>query len=240
MARVKSQQTTTKPVHSGSSASMLTMAILASSMLFLPGCGVFQNRHHIEVGSIPDDYRTNHPINIAEQEQHLDVPVGSSDKGITLAQRSVLEGFVAGYTASGSGPVQVALPSSGTNAEAARRVAPAISAALRKSGVPAGMVVVTSYAAPSDAASPVRVSYRMVTASTEQCGKWTDDLTKTAENKHYQDYGCSYQNNFAAQLANPADLIGPRGMSEIDAAQRQLVISDYQQSSPDLSSEVSY
>lgn len=243
MARVKSAQTNPNPEKSGKSAStsgILTMAILASSMLFLPGCGYFQNRHHIEVGSIPDDYRTNHPINIAEQEQFLDVPVGSSDRDLSLAQRSVIQGFTAGYKNSGSGLVQIALPSSGTNAAAAKRVVPSISSALRKGGVPAASIVITSYAAPSGAASPVRVSYRMVSASTEQCGKWTDDLTKTSENKHYEDFGCSYQNNFAAQLANPADLIGPRNMSQIDAAQRDNVIKTYQDANPIRTSEVSY
>lgn len=243
MARVNSAQPNPNPEQSGkpvSASGILTMAVLASSMLFLPGCGYFQNRHHIEVGSIPDDYRTNHPINIAEQEQFLDVPVGSSDRDISLAQRQVIQGFTVGYRNSGSGPVQIALPSSGTNAAASKRVAPSIAAALRKGGVPAGAIVMTNYAAPSGAASPVRVSYRMVSASTEQCGKWTDDLTKTTENKHYEDFGCSYQNNFAAQLANPADLIGPRNMSQIDAAQRDNVIKDYQDSSPSTSSEVDY
>lgn len=243
MASVKSSQTNQMPGKTGkpmSASGVMTMAVLASSMLFLPGCGYFQNRHHIEVGSIPDDYRTNHPINIAEQEQYLDVPVGSSDRDLALAQRQVIQGFTAGYKNSGSGPVQIALPSTGTNAAAARRVAPTIAAALRKGGVPAGAVVMTSYAAPSGAASPVRVSYRMVSASTEQCGKWTDDLTKTNDNKHYEDFGCSYQNNFAAQLANPADLIGPRNMSQIDAAQRGNVIETYQGATPRTTVEVSY
>jgi pilus assembly protein CpaD len=80
----------------------------------------------------------------------------------------------------------------------------------------------------------------MVSASTEQCGKWTDDLTKTSDNKHYEDFGCSYQNNFAAQIANPADLIGPRNMTEIDAAQRDNVIKDYQTALPVSTSEVDY
>lgn len=243
MARVKSAQIVQKLENSSkpvSASGILTMAVLASSMLFLPGCGYFQNRHHIEVGSIPDDYRTNHPINIAEQEQFLDVPVGSSDRDLSLAQRQVIQGFTAGYRNSGSGPVQIALPSSGTNAAAAKRVAPAIAAALRKGGVPAGSVVTTGYAAPSGAASPVRVSYRMVSASTEQCGKWTDDLAITTDNKHYEDFGCSYQNNFAVQLANPADLIGPRNMSQIDAAQRDNVIKNYQDANASTSSEVDY
>ncbi len=87
------------------------------------------------MGSIPDDYRTNHPISISEQEVHLDVVVGVSDKGISIAQRQVIQGFVAQYKANGSGPVQVMLPSAGLNAAAARRVQPDIVDALRRGGV---------------------------------------------------------------------------------------------------------
>ncbi|TGS99095.1 pilus assembly protein CpaD, partial [Mesorhizobium sp. M8A.F.Ca.ET.213.01.1.1] len=39
----------------------------------------------------------------------------------------------------------------------------------------------------------------------------------------------SYQNNLAAQMANPADLIGPRKQSDIDAENRGAVIDVYRQ-----------
>ena len=51
---------------------------------------------------------------------------------------------------------------------------------------------------------------------------------ETSENKHYANFGCSYQNNVAAQIANPADLLGPRKQTPIDAANRSAVIDDYQ------------
>ena len=52
-------------------------------------------------------------------------------------------------------------------------------------------------------------------------------LATTSENKHYADFGCSYQNNLAAQIANPADLLGPRKLSEVDAENRSAVIDTY-------------
>ena len=47
-------------------------------------------------------------------------------------------------------------------------------------------------------------------AQTDKCGRWPEDILETSENKHYANFGCSYQNNLAAQIANPADLLGPR------------------------------
>ena len=67
-------------------------------------------------------------------------------------------------------------------------------------------------------------------AHTDRCGRWPDDLLETTENKHYANFGCSYQNNLAAQVANPADLLGPRKQTEIDAENRDRVINVYRQS----------
>lgn len=246
MSRVKNNQSIARPAPSrtsqGSKAGTLQLAVIASAMLFLPGCGkFFENRHHIEVGSIPDDYRTNHPISLSEQEEHLDVLVGTSDKGISLAQRQVIQGFVAQYMSNGSGPVQIMLPSGGVNAAAAQRVQPDIVAALRKGGVSSSQIITVSYAAPSsDGAHPVRIAYRALAASTTPCGKWTDDLTNDTENKHYANFGCSYQNNMAAMIANPADLLGPRATTQIDPAKRGNVIKKYQETPRDGASEVDY
>jgi pilus assembly protein CpaD len=246
MSRVKFNQSNPRPAMqksaSGSKSGALQLAVIASAMLFLPGCGTwFQNRHHIEVGSIPDDYRTNHPISISEQEEHLDVVVGATDKSISIAQRQVIQGFVAQYMANGSGPVQIMLPSDGLNAAAARRVQPDIMSALRKGGVSAGQIVTVSYAPPtSDGAHPVRIAYRALAASTTPCGKWPEDLSKNSENKHYANFGCAYQNNMAAMIANPADLLGPRATTQIDPANRAAVIGEYQLPPRPAASEVDY
>ncbi|TIU72362.1 MAG: pilus assembly protein CpaD, partial [Mesorhizobium sp.] len=68
-----------------------------------------------------------------------------------------------------------------------------------------------------------------VKAQTDRCGRWPEDLLQTSENKHYADFGCSYQNNLAAQMANPTDLLGPRKQSDIDAENRSAVIDVYRQ-----------
>jgi pilus assembly protein CpaD len=230
-AKSKSAQSTT---------GIVSLAILASTMLFLPGCAYFKGGNHVIVGSVPDDYRTNHPINISEQEQHLDVPVGTSDKSLSLAQRSIIQGFIAQYSSNGSGPIQIALPSGSSNSAAAARVRSDVIASIRKAGVTESQLVTVNYNGAPDTGNPIRISYRAITASTDQCGKWPDDIMADSENKNYHDFGCSYQNNLAAQLANPADLIGPRKTGEIDAAKRLKVIKDYQSSTGSKASEVNY
>ena len=55
---------------------LLTVALLA-------GCA----DRGTTVGSIPDDYRTNHPIVISEKEQVADIPVGHADNRLSITQR---------------------------------------------------------------------------------------------------------------------------------------------------------
>jgi pilus assembly protein CpaD len=219
--------------------SALAAAILAASAL--SGCGALKGRHNIIVGSVPDDYRTNHPIILNEREEALDVPVGVSDTQISIAQRGGIQGFIEQYVANGSGAVQILLPSGAANSAAARRVLPGIASALRKSGVQSGNIVTASYdASNNESSAPIRISYRAMSAGTEPCGKWTADLGDTSQNKNYENFGCASQNNFAAMIANPADLIGPRLPDSIDPVRRGLAISRYQKSTGTWSANTSY
>ena len=83
-------------------------------------------------------------------------------------------------------------------------------AALRKSGVASGNIITATYSAAGvDGTAPIRLSYRAMSAGTEPCGKWSGDLGDTTQNKHYENFGCASQNNLAAMVANPSDLLGP-------------------------------
>jgi pilus assembly protein CpaD len=77
-------------------------------------------------------------------------------------------------------------------------------------------------------------------AQTDKCGRWPEDILQTSENKHYANFGCSYQNNVAAQIADPNDLLGPRKQSPIDAANRETVIGDYQAGDSDFGENIDF
>jgi pilus assembly protein CpaD len=200
------------------------LAAIAAGLL--SGC---VHRDSVTVGAIPDDYRTNHPIMIAEKNEVLDLPVAASDRGITRTQRVALDGFLDSYDYSALPLVTVTAPIGSGNEVAAAGAAGDFRRFIRSRGIPASRIMMASYQAPSvDLSAPVRVSYVAMRAQTNKCGRWPDDLTNDTENKHYADFGCSYQNNLAAQIANPADLLGPRKQTEIDATNRDRVIEKYQ------------
>ena len=199
------------------------LVILSASLL--AGCA---KRHHITVGSVPDDYRTNHPIVVAERDQVLDVPVGASMHRLNYAQRQVVEGHLAEYEIDAGAPLRILVPSGSRNAGAASYVAGEIAELARERGIHSGLILIHSYAVNNiETSAPVRVVYAAVSAGTGPCGRWPKDILETGENKHYANFGCAYQQNLAAQLANPMDILGPRKRSEIDPENRANAIDRY-------------
>jgi pilus assembly protein CpaD len=203
-------------------AAILLGALTAA---LLVGCA---NRDSITVGSVPDDYRTNHPIMIAEKEEVIDLPVASGDRGMTHTQKVALDGFFDSYDRSAMPLVTISVPIGSGNEVAAADAASDFRRFIHSRGVPKGRIMMSSYTAPAvDVSAPVRVQYTAMRAQTNKCGRWPDDLTNDTDNKHYANFGCSYQNNLAAQVANPADLLGPRKQTEVDAENRDAVIDVY-------------
>jgi pilus assembly protein CpaD len=202
--------------------------VLAAAMVaLLSGCA---NRDSITVGSVPDDYRTNHPIVISEKDEKIDLPVGAGDRGMTKSQRQTLLGFLDGYDRSAAPVLTIAVPSGSANEIAARSAARDFKRTAVASGVHSNRVAMTTYQVSSaDISAPVRVAFSSMRAHTDRCGRWPEDILETTENKHYADFGCSYQNNLAAQIANPADLLGPRKQTPIDAENRDRVIDIYRE-----------
>ncbi len=201
------------------------LTVIVTAAALLGGCAA---RDSVTVGAVPDDYRTNHPIVIAEKEQVIDLPVGASDRGMTKTQRVALGGFLSDYDRSAAPVLNILVPVGSQNSVAASQAGSDFAHYAKKFGVPASRIMLSSYqAGAADVSAPVRVSYTAMSAQTNKCGRWPEDIADTSDNKHYANFGCSYQNNLAAQVANPADLLGPRKMTEPDAERRSTVIDDY-------------
>lgn len=215
----------TKPAGRSRNYLLIAPILAVAAVGLLSGCA---NRDSITVGSVPDDYRTNHPIVISERTETIDLPVGVSNRRMTKSQRDTLLGFLDDYDKSAAPTLTILAPAGSANEAAAAATARDFARLASRNGVHSSRIVMASYQADaSETSAPIRVSYAKLRAHTGKCGRWPDDLLQTSENKHYANFGCSYQNNLAAQMANPADLLGPRKTTTIDAENRDVVIDIY-------------
>lgn len=205
-------------------------AVLLAGVLLplLAACNIDKNEI---VGSIPDDYRTRHPIVIEEGLATLDVPVGIGQGSLNDGVRSTVAGFAQGYRSSGATMITVVAPVGSPNQNAAAATAGQVRQALQAAGIPGNAIEMRSYrAGPKEANAAVRIAYSRVTAKTNgTCGRWSDQSSVTSENRNYSNFGCATQQNTAAMLANPMDLMYPREMAPPDAERRGVMLEKYRQ-----------
>ncbi len=208
------------------SAPVMLLAV-ALPTLVIGGCAK-HSKDHFTVGTVKDDYRTRHPIVVSEQEKTLDIPIASSAYDVPVAIKGSIAEFAFQYKQQANGNIRIMLPGGSPNQTAAQRVSRKIVETIRESGVAGYRIQTVGYDASRHGASaPIRLSYAAISANVEKCGKWNKDLTDNVENHNYHNFGCATQGNLAAIVANPADLLGPRGATSIDATRRDVVIDAY-------------
>ncbi len=217
-----------KPMKKNLNNSLKLSVVFAG--ILLTGCASYQ-KDHFTVGSTPKDYRTQHPIVVSQSEVSEDLIVASSMNKMSFRHENTATSFYGKFRRSGAKSVRVILPAGSHNESAARSVAHDVIAHMKELGLKGHEVTVSRYHASNHGDSAtVRLSFDAITANVaSKCGQWNEDLRETSDNQNYGNYGCSTQNNLAEMIANPADLLGPRGESEIDAGRRDNVINDWRE-----------
>jgi pilus assembly protein CpaD len=187
-------------------------------------------------GSISSDYRVNHPIRMTEGERSIDIFIGSGRGGLMPEQRAQVGAFAGAWRRESSGVLFIEVPAGTPNELAARSTAKEIRSLLSAYGVPGSTIQMRAARIGGISADlpPIRLSYALVQARVDQCGLWPDDLGPTAarttfENRPYYNFGCASQQNLAAMVANPEDLVQPRPETPPMAARRQVVLDKYRQ-----------
>jgi pilus assembly protein CpaD len=192
---------------------------LCAATLLLTGC--MGNKD--VTSTIPADYRQRHPIVLTHANETLDVFVGNVG-GLDLRQKEDIRSFARDYMANGQGPLIAYLPadsqSAGTNAglNGIRQ--------MLAGGGASGRLQIAHYHAGPGKAAPIKLAFAKLKAETPSpCGYEHDEivpsrLSANASNSQANNFGCTYQRNLAAQIADPRDLVRPRQEGPIDVDKR--------------------
>jgi len=212
-----------------------SLAVLLVLGAAATGCA--SPKDSLTTGGIPDDYRARHPIVLTQAEHTVDIPVFPGDRRLTPGTRDTVRGFAQDYRAHATGTAEILSPQGAANSTAVLAMRKQIRQELMAGGIAAPRIVDSFYpAGGAGDAAPIRLRFLATTAVTNACGEWPRDLSDNAfDNQNWYNFGCAGQNNLAAQVANPTDLIAPRATSPIDADQRANVIKTYRTSGSTLS-----
>jgi pilus assembly protein CpaD len=199
---------------------LIALAVGASALL--AGC----DKRLETTASFSQDYRQNHPIQLQRAQETLDIFIGRRTAGLDRRQADDVQNFAAGYMARGEGPLVAYLPA-GANGHEVNKALGEIRRELGRGGA-AGRLQIAHYQ-PADAhlSSTIRLAYATLKAQTPHpCARsGAEDIYGPAgrysrENSIVFNFGCSYQQNLAAQIDDPRDLVRPRRETEIDTLKR--------------------
>jgi len=162
---------------------------------------------------VPATHYERYPIEVTRGPVRMDI---SSEHGsLQASQINAISGFSRSAKNSGSSRITILRPSAGG---ASGKVARQTYQLLVQSGISPGMISQKTY--PGASKAPVQLTYIRSVAVTKECGDWSTDSATTSNNELHRNYGCAMQNNIAAMVVNPNDLVVPRQMTPALAATR--------------------
>ncbi len=173
--------------------------------------------------ALSNDGAVNHPITVAPQAVDLKLPFSAPEAGLLPDDAARLSAFVADYLQHGNGSLSVSVPAGGDSPAAISY----FGERLASMGVPRSRILVGTHDV-ANGDTRVDINYITYVARTAPCGDWSKSLADTASNQSSPNFGCAVQQNIAAMVSDPRDLLQPRPMAASDAARRNTVIENYE------------
>ncbi len=199
------------------------LAILAG---LLAGCSTTTGTSDVNLAD--HDPRHRHPIMLSNEPEALVIPVGMNGPALSPAIERAIGHYVAGYAEHGTGGITIQVPTASANSVAASQTGQAVHYALVRAGVPRANIRVAPYFVGDHAkVAALRVTYLRVKAVAPKCGVWPEPLPNDFRNSQYHNFGCAAQQNLAAMVANPADVVRPRAMDPSNGARRSDVVKKF-------------
>ncbi len=216
---------------SGSNQAARALALMSVVAAALVGCKASEETGAHVAGWTLVDPSQRHPILVSQQPATLTIRVPSSAPGLSAGQVDQVADFLGRYRRvdSGNSKLVIAVPSGSPNEGAAMRAAANLREMIREFGFSESTVAMQPYGGGRDPSAPIRLAYLRYVAEAPDCGNWPTNLAFEPRALNYPNFGCAQQHNLAAQIANPADLLGPRTMAPADAERRAVVIDRYRQ-----------
>lgn len=187
---------------------LLLVAAAASAV----GCAPKFNRHEHAL-SVAEE----HPISVDAQTVTMTLAGGSG--GLSDLDSARLRAFADSYMRNGHGALSITTPSGGDSK--------AIHAALYDAGVPHSSMADADYRAGEGSSRDVILSYSRYVATPSACGIWDGERDRSYRNMRTPNFGCAAQNNLAAMIGDPHDLVEPAAMTAPDSQTRIRGVTKY-------------
>lgn len=212
-------------------AALLTAMLVVIPSLAMTAGGCAQGPR-MDAPFTLSDPTQRHPIKVGEGQAILELSAPRGARGLTGTQWNRLYNYLAKYNETGTSGIVVRTPSGSGNQAEAKRVYSDVRHAMRRSGISPRDVKVRSYHASHVGSAPVRLSFMELRAQGPDCGDWSENLARNPANLPSPNMGCATQRNLAAMIADPNDLLQPRGEAPRPGERRDTVWGKYVKGEP--------
>lgn len=203
------------------------MGLAGAAVLVMAVAGCNGHRGRDPQSWLLTDPEERHPIQVSRRPVEYDLSVPRGAYGLTRSQMNEVRDFARRYKSDGEGPLVIRAPSGSPNEVASMRAIEDMRRVLKKAQVPAKAIEFEPYISDGAPDAPVRMSYLRYVAEGPICGDWSSNLARSPRNKEHPNFGCTSQHNLAAMVANPRDLVRPRGMTPRSSERRDVVWDKY-------------
>jgi len=198
----------------------LFRAAVLGSVLIAGSCSTAPT----DPGGVAEDGAANHPIAVEPSYREIKVGFAGGPQGMTPEDAAKFDAFLADYRAHGNGSIGISVPSGAPSRNAITYFGERAAA----SGIARDKILVSTHDT-VNGDFRVDVSYIAYTAHTDSCGDWSQNLAYTLDNATPRNFGCAVQQNIAAMVADPRDLVQPRAFEPADANRSGTIIGNYEQ-----------
>ncbi len=172
---------------------------------------------------ISEDGARNHPIVVEPGFRDLKVQFAGGAEGMSADDAVKFDAFLADYRIHGNGSLGISVPSGAPSRAAISYFGERAAA----SGISRDKILVSTHEAANNDFR-VDVSYIAYSAHTRTCGDWSENEAFTLDNQTPKNFGCAVQQNIAAMVADPRDLLGPGAMCPGDTTRRGIVMDHFE------------
>lgn len=171
-------------------------------------------------------YTSQHPIQIAETVERLELYVRPEGLNLSARDRAAMARFVGQYGVDGDGAMFLNVPSSIAGAPGMRAAQAEIQNILMQSGLSGAPIQTGQYGAAPGIPAPLVLSFRRLATVPQEC-MLNDNMIRTYNNQPWGNFGCSAQANFAVMVDDPRQFLEPNPRGESLAQRREVAFEKY-------------
>lgn len=191
-------------------STMKKMLLVSATLLATSGCVAAWNGQN-ETLTVAEE----HPISVDSQTVTMTIALQGASGELSDLDKARLRAFATSYERDGHGGLTVTTPAGGGSAT--QDLAASVRKELHAAGVSQDALAGSTYRLSEGGANDLILSFTRYVATPSACGIWEGGRERDYRNMRAPNFGCATQNNLAAMIGDPRDLVEPAAMTDPDA-----------------------